>query len=200
MAVATKRSPGRPAAALPEDVVRVATADFVAHRRIDVQRIAAELGLARATVYRWFGSREGLIGEVIVELARGRIRTARRRTRGHGASALLRIFDRVNRDVMRDHALRAWVEQEREHALRILTARDGPVQSRVVEEIERVIREEVDGGHYRPPIAPATLAYAIVRLTESFLYPDAALGDESDVVKLRAVHGVLLGVETRRGV
>ena len=194
MAVRTKRSPGRPAAAMPEDVVRVATEDFVAHRRIDVQRIAAELGLARATVYRWFGSREGLIGEVMVALAVGRIQTARRRTRGHGAAALLRIFDRVNRDLARDHALRAWLEQEREQALRILTARSGPVQPRVVEEVERVIRDEVETGAYRPLIAPERLAYAIVRLAESFLYPDAALGDQSDVVQLREVQAVLLGV------
>jgi AcrR family transcriptional regulator len=27
-------------------------------RRIDVQAIAAQLGLGRATIYRWFGSRE----------------------------------------------------------------------------------------------------------------------------------------------
>ena len=37
---------------------------YLRGRRIDVQAIAVELGLGRATIYRWFGSREELIGEV----------------------------------------------------------------------------------------------------------------------------------------
>ena len=38
---------------------------YLRGQRIDVQAIAAELGLGRTTIYRWFGSREGLIGEVL---------------------------------------------------------------------------------------------------------------------------------------
>jgi AcrR family transcriptional regulator len=30
-----------------------------------VQAIAAELGLGRTTIYRWFASRDGLLGEVL---------------------------------------------------------------------------------------------------------------------------------------
>ncbi len=74
------------------------------------------------------------------------------------------------------------------------------MQQRVVEEIERVIRDEVDRGTYEPPVSPQILAYSVVRLTESFLYPDAALGDESDVVQLREVQAVLLGVQPKRRV
>ncbi len=136
----------------------------------------------------------------MVTLAIDRIRAARRRTRGHGGHALLRIFDRVNRDIARDHSLRAWLEQEREQALRILTAGSGPVQPRVVAEIEAVIRDEVELGAYEPPIAAGTLAYAIVRLAESFLYPDAALGGQSDVVGLRDVQALLLGLGAQRRV
>jgi AcrR family transcriptional regulator len=54
---------GRPPAASREQVLDAATDRYLRGRRVDVQAIAAELGLGRTTIYRWFGSREELIGE-----------------------------------------------------------------------------------------------------------------------------------------
>jgi AcrR family transcriptional regulator len=42
---------------------------YLRGERIDVQAVAAELSLGRTTIYRWFGSRENLIGEVLVTAA-----------------------------------------------------------------------------------------------------------------------------------
>ena len=44
-----------------------------------------------------------------------------------------------------------------------------------------------------PPVEPATLSYAIVRLAEAFLYNDAD-GIRGDVERLREVEAALLGV------
>ena len=66
---AAVRKRGRPAAASQEDVIAAAMHLYLHGRRIDVQAIAAQLGLGRTTIYRWFGSREGLIGEVLVRAA-----------------------------------------------------------------------------------------------------------------------------------
>ena len=63
MATAPKRPRGRPAAADRSEVMALATAQFLSGRRIDVQAIAAELGLSRATIYRWYGSRDRLVGD-----------------------------------------------------------------------------------------------------------------------------------------
>src|SRR6476619_8429100 len=56
------RRPGRPAAATREQVLDAALYRYLRGRRVDIQAIAAELGLGRATVHRWFGTREALIG------------------------------------------------------------------------------------------------------------------------------------------
>src|SRR5947208_12690093 len=113
---------GRPPAATGEQVLDAAMYRYLRRRRVDVQAIAAELGLGRATIYRWFGSREELIGEVIFRAAEPLIDAARRGARGRGGAALVDTFDRLNRSFAGAPALRSFVEQEREIALRIITS------------------------------------------------------------------------------
>src|SRR5579863_9005147 len=56
---------GRRATASPDDVLAVVTELYLQGQRVDITVVAARLGLGRATIYRWFGSREALLGEVI---------------------------------------------------------------------------------------------------------------------------------------
>src|SRR5439155_10964254 len=97
--VSRPRSRGRPPAATPEEVLEAAMHRYLRGRRIDVQAIAAELGLGRATIYRWFGSREELIGEVLFRAADPLLQEARREARSRGGSALLNTFDGFNRSL-----------------------------------------------------------------------------------------------------
>ena len=169
---------------------------YLRGRRVDVQAIAAELGLGRTTVYRWFGSREGLIGEVLVRAAKPLLEDARAKARGRGGPALLDTFDRLNRSLVDAPALRQFVEQEREVALRIITSSAGQPQQTMVARIAEMIEKEQRAGNYDPPVEPSTLAYAIVRLAEAFLFNDAIAGIRGDVDRLRDVEAAILGVPT----
>ena len=188
------RRRGRPAAASREEVLAAVSRRYLRGERIDVQAIAGELGLGRATIYRWFGSREGLIGAVLVDAAEPLLDDAARRARGRGGARLLDVFDRFNRGLARAPALRKLVEQERAAALRIITSGAGAVQPRIVAMITRLIEEEVEAGRYEAPVEPSTLGYAIVRLAEAFLFNDAVAGIRGDVDRLRDVEAALLGV------
>jgi AcrR family transcriptional regulator len=172
---------------------------YLRGRRVDVQAIAAELGLGRATIYRWFGSREELIGEVLVAAAEPLLVDARKKARGRGGAALLDTFDRFNRSLADVPALRQFVEQERDAALRIITAGGGVVQPRIVAMITELIESEARAGTYDAPVEPSTLGYAIVRLAEAFLFNDAAAGMRGDVDRLRDVEAALLGVKSGQG-
>lgn len=191
VAEATPRR-GRPPAASRDDVLEAALGRYLRGRRIDVQAIASELGLGRTTVYRWFGSREGLVGEAIVVAGEPLVEAARARAAGRGGKMLLDTFDRINRSLAAAPALRWFVEQERD-ALRILTSSAGIVHPRMVTRVTGLIEDEVRAGRYEPPVDPATLAFAIVRLAEAFLYNDAD-GLRGDVDRLREVEAALLGV------
>jgi AcrR family transcriptional regulator len=188
------RPPGPAAAATREQVLEVARREFVAGRRLEVSAIAAELGLARATLYRWFGSRDRLLGETIARDAEEYFRRVRARVKGRGGSALLETFDQINRGLTRSSALRRFLEQERESALRTLTSSGGIVEPRSVAVIADLIDDEVRRGAYDPPVDPPTLAYAIVGLANAFLYNDAVAGIRGDVDRLRDVEAALLGV------
>jgi len=187
------RRRGRPAAASREDVLHLALNRYLHGERVDVQAIAAQLGLGRTTIYRWFGSREGLIGETVAQAADPLFDEARAGAKGRGGVALLDTFDRINRALAAAPALRAFLELERD-ALRMLTSSGGVIHRRAVAKIEGFIEDEVRVGAYEPPVDPSTLAYAIVRLAEAFLFNDATAAMRGDVERLREIDAALLGV------
>jgi AcrR family transcriptional regulator len=192
------RPPGRPPAASREEVLAAAMHRYLRGRRVDVRAIANELGLGRATIYRWFGSREKLIGEVLFGAAEPLLAEARAKARGRGGAALLDTFDRFNRSLADAPALRHFVEAERDAALRIITSGAGTLQPRIVASIAELIEEEIRAGTYEPPVETSTLAYAIVKLAEAFLFNDAVAGIRGDVDRLREVEAALLGVPAPR--
>src|SRR5256885_12429894 len=97
---------GRPPAASRDDVLAAALYRYLRGRRVDVQAIASELGLGRTTIYRWFGSRDELLGGVIARAAEPVLREAREGARGQCGRALPDTFARFNRRLADAPALR----------------------------------------------------------------------------------------------
>src|SRR5215213_2694070 len=192
------RRPGRPPAASREDVVDAALHRYLRGGRVDVQAIAAELGLGRTTIYRWFGSRDELLGQVLARAVDPVIDDARAGARGRAGRVLLDTFDRLNRALADAPALRTFVENEREAALRVITSGATFLQPHMVARIAGLIEAEVRAGRYEPPVEPETLAYAIVKLAEAFLFNDAVAGMRGDVDRLREVEAALLRVPAGR--
>jgi AcrR family transcriptional regulator len=184
---------GRPATASPDDVLALVTELYLAGQRVDVTVVAARLGLGRATIYRWFGSREALLGEVVARQLELLVTRKRAEVRRRGAAGLLEVLDRVNRTLTRSRAVRRLLEQERDSAMRMLTSSAGVVEPRAVACVEALIAEEMARG-YEPPTDPGTLAYALVQLRHAFLWNDATSGVRGDYERLREVQAALLGV------
>jgi AcrR family transcriptional regulator len=191
--VGTPRARGRPSAASREQFLNAATRRFLAGERVDIQAMCAELRLSRATVHRWFGSRDRVLGEVMIRLVVPLFRHVDEATRGDaGGGRLVDVFERQLRALVDAEPFRCFLEQERGAAHRILTASDGVVEPRVVALIQEMIETEGLRG-YTPPTDPGVVAYAIVRMAESFLYADAASGFRGDFDRLRPVYAALLG-------
>ena len=179
------------AAATRDEVLDAAMRSYLRGERIDVQAIAAGLGLGRSTIYRWFGTREDLMGHVLNRGYDALLEQAADGRRGHGGPGLLDTFDALNRGLVAAPALRAFVELE---GVRPITGGAGRAHRHNVRRIVELIEAEVALGTYVPPVDPETLGYAIVRLAEAFLLNDVVGGIRGDVERLRTLEAALLGV------
>jgi AcrR family transcriptional regulator len=189
--VATEtRPPGRVAGATREAVLEAATDRFLRGQRIDILGLSTELGVSRPTIYRWFGSRDDLVAEALEAAFEPLVARAKHRAPRQGlATAITRLAE----ELAAAPSLRAFLEQEREVALRILTSSALPTQARNVATVRELIETEMSAGRYQPTADPAPLAYAVVRLVEAFLYNDAVAGVRGDTDALRPVLKALLG-------
>ena len=178
---------------VPEDIFHAALRTFLDLRRLDMRALSGELGISRATLYRRVGGRDLLLGEVIWYLARRSLARAYEST-DHltGGERIVAVVDRFMRDVHSQPALARLLEAEPETALRILTSKHGRVQRRIIEALENLMSLEESRGNLRLGIDTDALAYAIVRIGESFLYADVIADNNPDVDQAVAVIGRLL--------
>ena len=166
---------------------------YLKGRRVDMQALAAELEISRATLYRWTGHREQLLADILWSLSDEVFERAKADNPEHtGVQRLLAIFRQHVGVLVAAEPLHIFLQQETHAALRILTSPDGGVQPRTVWKLADLYREEQASGAFRPRIDPNALAYAVVRVTESFIYNDALLTVEPEVERAAAIAAVLL--------
>jgi AcrR family transcriptional regulator len=180
-------------AATPTTAFRAARRRYLAGERIDMRALAGELGVSRATLYRWTGPREQLISDVVFSLSDDVFEQAKRKT-AHlsGAERLLGVFRLHVGALVSAPALQAFLRTETHAALRILTARDGSVQRRTVARLAELYRQEQAAGTFHPRADPDVLAYAVVRVTEGFIYNDAIAAVEPAVDEAATIVALLL--------
>jgi AcrR family transcriptional regulator len=162
------------------DAFELASKKWQAGERLDIGKLADELGVGRATVFRWVGSREQLYGEVISAAFTQTIEWAARASTGKGAAFLTAVTRNLLKTLVASKPLRTFISQDPEFALRIMTSNGSPVQARVIGAVRALIEGEVTAGRLRPAIEIDSLAYVIVRIAESFLYRDVITGDPPD--------------------
>jgi AcrR family transcriptional regulator len=186
--VELKRTSATPAAAF-----LAARRMYLRGERVDMNALAAELGISRATLYRWTGHREQLLADVLWSLSDEVFEQAKTDNPKHsGVPRLLAIFRQHVGVLVAAKPLHTFLQQETHAALRILTSPEGGVQGRTVWKLAELYREEQDAGVFQPRIDPDALAYAVVRVTESFIYNDALLTVEPEVERAASIVAVLL--------
>jgi AcrR family transcriptional regulator len=167
------RGPSPAPRSAPIDAFRLARKWFLDGRRVDMQQLAAELGVSRATLYRWCGSRELLIGEVIWSINERSLGETRAKTRGSGRALITRTLQRSMAQIRDFEALKQFVAEDAEYALRIITSKQSVVQARLIEWTADVLKAEIN---VRADVDLADLAYVIVRVCESFVWSDMITG------------------------
>lgn len=181
---------GRPT---PEAAIALARRTFLAGDRIEMRTLAAELGIGRSTLYRWFGDRDRLIGDTVWTLLEDSIERAEASNAElQGAERLRAVIRSINHDVTASRPLRRLLTAEPEAALRVLTTKHGGVQPRVIRYLAQRIDEERTVESIAPGVEAHDLAYAVVRVTEGFLYADQITDTPVDLDALESITAALL--------
>jgi len=189
--VATVRAPRLS----PDDVLRAARRRFMASGTIEMRALARDLGIGRATLYRWRGGREALLSEVILSLGQANLLRADADTRGPaGAERLCAVHDLHLRRISDSQAMRSFIRAEPEVASRVLLDGSGTVHVGVTRALEDLIRRQEADSEWRAPLGPEVLAPTISRLSEAFLYSDLIAHDRPDVATADVVLRMMLGV------
>ena len=165
------------------DLRAAARRRFMAGERISLEDLAAELGISRATAYRWAGNAELLAAQVIASLVEDTFARSVREAKGRGAERIVDATARGLRYIATSKPYQAFIRRDPERALRIVASKEAPVQSRTIALNQQLIEEEVKSGALSLPVDAHTMAYALVRIGESFLYADAIAGEKPDLDK-----------------
>lgn len=174
------------------DAVRVARRHFLKSERVDMGDIATELGVGRATLYRWVGNRDWLLGEVMWSLGAAGIEDARRRAKGKGAEWVLQIYRAFGDAIVGFEPIRRFVENEPECALRVMASKHSPNQERVINAFKEILVEAERERGLTLKLDAETLAYVLVRIGESFLWADLITGQTLDREKAHDTARALL--------
>jgi AcrR family transcriptional regulator len=153
-------------------------------RRLDMQGLADELGVSRATVFRRVGGREELLTDALWVLTERTLAAAAAQweaERPEGELHTPGTGRRINAAVSQSKSLRRLLDDEPALTLRVLTDPRGRVQTGIVAFIEALLRRDIAEFGLVSVIEPDALAYALVRLGESFLYADVLAARTPDV-------------------
>ena len=167
-----------------------------AGRRLDMQGLADELGISRVTLFRHVGGREQLLCEALWRVTEATLALAARRgeaRRPVGGLRVVAVGEQVNALVSSSTALRRLLDEEPALTIRVLTDPRGHVQTGMVAFLADLVRRDVAELGYRPPAPPDDLAYALVRLGESFLYADVLAARQPDVATANRLQRALIG-------
>ncbi|MDQ1667688.1 MAG: hypothetical protein QOH75_3719 [Actinomycetota bacterium] len=174
----------RVAAADRTAVIDAARRRLLRGERIDMSSIADELGVGRATVYRWFGDRHQLSSEAWWTLAYDTLEWARRKPRPPGAEGLVQaVIDMLDASVAHS-GMQSYVTDDPQRAANVIIRTDSVMARNYRKRLEELILEECPEA-IGPDTTAGELALALARLSEAYCWSNILTGGEADADETR---------------
>jgi AcrR family transcriptional regulator len=182
-------TPDRPTAL---DALREAQRMFQAGERVDMQRLAKKLGVDRATLYRWVGSRDRLLTETLWGLMAKTVERLRQPLPDGSSPTAADIITGATLAVMTNKGMQKFLEREGDLALKLLTTKASDHQQRLIKLMAEVIDADRQEGRLHSAVPAADLPYVLVRIMESYVYLGLITGDRPDAASASSVIHALL--------
>jgi len=176
-----------------DGVITAARDAVAAGQPLDMQALAETLGVGRRTLYRWFGDREGLLGEVLWRMTSDGMERVARLAGGSGTQRMLEAIELYIRRAVEYQPFLAVLAAEPQLTVRLLMMPDGPVQPRLVAALTELARREQANG-WTPPMDLEATVFLLVQLVMSYLWATAIVGEPPDADHaLRMARALVLG-------
>src|SRR5215471_2598920 len=166
----------------PDTVLRTAVRVFMSTGSLEMRALARELGIGRATLYRWSRSREELLSDVLLALALANLRRVERDVETPpGALRVCHVHDLHIRRISGNASFRALIRCEPDVASRLLPDAHGRVHRGVTTALANFLRRQEAESDWRAPLGVDAFARVVSRMTETFLYADLIARGEPEV-------------------
>jgi AcrR family transcriptional regulator len=162
----------------PQDALDLAQATFVSGVRVEMARLAAQLGISQPTLYRWLGTREQLLDRVLERLTDEFLALAIAEARGDGDERVLDFVRRMMNTTAAFEPGLTFVAREPQLALRLVLAETGAVHRRLARALRTVI------GETRPQDQAHALDHKVdlaIRVCTGLQWASVAVGDDPQV-------------------
>ncbi len=180
------------------DAFRQARRTFLAGDRVDMQALARVLNVDRATLYRWVGSREQLLTEILWSLIDPTIADLRK-THCHagqpavpGQSPAAAVITGTVRAVIANTGMQRFLDREGDLALRLLTTKASGFETRLIALVGDLVSDEASAGRLTAAVPMDDLPYVLVRIMESYIYLGLITGEHPDPDRAARVINALL--------
>jgi hypothetical protein len=151
----------------PNVLLRGAAMHYLKHSTIDMELLAGEMAISRATLYRMTGSRDALLGEVFWAIGRIFLAEASGEAAGSGADRVIAVSRLFAEMVAGAQQLKQFVAEEPQTAARVLLTAGTDVHHRAIDaQLEIFSQSQVSGD----PVDLRRRAFLYVRLMESVVY------------------------------
>lgn len=174
------------------EAVRKARETFLACERVDMNSLAANLGVNRATLFRNAGNRQQLLVDVLWSMARKSLELNRRRAELRSEAWLADTLTGFVRDWSGSPACQHFMREEGELAARLTTRPEHGFQPRVLATVEEMMYEQRDQGQLVTGVPVDELAFVTVRIVESYAHIEYLSGRPETDGNLDRVMRVLL--------
>ena len=174
------------------DARRLARYTYLQGKRVDMRAMAGELGVNRATLYRWVGSREELLVDVLGVLADHSLQVAIKEATGTGSERVVRLIVAFLEQVVDNLGMKVFLRDESELALRLLTRADYGLQRKLVDVVLAALEEEAASGALHLDVDLDEAAVVIIQMVSTFAYLDLITAETPDAHRAEPILRMLL--------
>ncbi len=166
----------------------------MARERIDMSAMARQLDINRATLYRWVGSREQFLVEMIWQLTLNSLNRLEEEAKSTGPDRIVDVTIEFADQVIANPGMKHYLATEGEAAMSLLTRSETGYQPRLIAWIEDSIDRQVSAGNMDLPegVESYELAFVIERVMGGYIYLDLITGEQPDARRAEPLLKMLL--------